>query len=121
VGTFSVELEVGNAAREQFVRVEAVVDTGAIYTMLPEDLLDSLGVQRLESDIFELADDSLVEYAIGSATLRLQGRTLPAPVVFARPENTPLLGATTLEIFRLVADPVNEQLMPAPRIRARFI
>ena len=37
-----------------------------------------------------------------------------------RPNNTPLLGATTLEIFRLVADPVNEQLIPAPRIRARF-
>ena len=120
MGTFSVELEVGNPAHEEFVAVQAMVDTGAIYTMLPEDLLDRLGVARLESDIFEMADDSLVEYAIGSAAVRLQGRTLPVPVVFARPDNTPLLGATTLEIFRLIADPVNEQLMPAPRIRARM-
>ena len=120
VGTFSVELEVGNPAREEFVAVEAMVDTGAIYTMLPEDLLDRLGVARLESDVFEMADDSLVEYPIGDAVVRLQGRIRTVPVVFARPGNTPLLGATALEIFRLVADPVNGQLMPAPRIRARF-
>ncbi len=120
VGTFSVQLEVGNPSSEEFVAVEAMVDTGAIYTMLPEDVLEQLGVARLESDIFELADNSLVEYAIGSATVRIQGRALPVPVVFARPENTPLLGATTLEIFRLMADPVNQQLIPAPRIRARF-
>ena len=120
VGTFSVQLEVGNPSHEEFVAVEAMVDTGAIYTMLPEDLLDRLGVARLETDIFELADDSLVEYAIGDAIIRLRGRMRTVPVVFARPDNTPLLGATTLEIFRLVADPVNEQLIPAPRIRARF-
>jgi clan AA aspartic protease len=121
VGTFSVELEVDNPAREEFVTVEAMVDTGAIYTMLPEDLLERLGVERLESDVFELAADSLVEYPIGDAVVRLQGRMRTVPVVFARPENTPLLGATTLEIFRLVADPVNKQLIPAPRIRARSL
>lgn len=120
VGTFSVEIEVGNPSREEFVAVEALVDTGAIYTMLPEDLLDRLGVPRLETDIFELADDSLVEYPVGDAVVRLQGRMRTVPVVFTRPENTLLLGATTLEIFRLVADPVNERLAPAPRIRARF-
>ncbi len=120
VGTFSVEIEVGNPSREEFVAVEALVDTGAIYTMLPEDLLDRLGVPRLETDIFELADDSLVEYPVGDAVVRLQGRMRTVPVVFTRPENTPLLGATTLEIFGLVADPVNERLAPAPRIRARF-
>ena len=120
VGTFTVEIEVGNPSREEFVAVEALVDTGAIYNMLPEDLLDRLGVPRLETDVFELADDSLVEYWIGSASVRIQERTLPVPVVFARPDNTPLLGATTLEIFRLVADPVNERLAPAPRIRVRF-
>ena len=120
MGTFSVELEVGNPAREEFVAVQAMVDTGAIYTMLPEDLLDNLGVPRLETDIFGLADDSFVEYPIGDAVVRLQGRVRTVPVVFCRPENTPLLGATTLEIFRLLADPVNEQLIPAPPIRARF-
>ena len=120
MGVFSVDLEVGSPVREQFVSVQAMVDTGAIYTMLPEDLLDYLGVKRLESDIFELADDRPVEYWIGSATVRLQERQLPVPVIFTNPGNTPLVGATTLDILRLIVDPVNQHLIPAPRIRARM-
>ncbi len=121
MGVFSVELEVGSAGREEFVAVQALVDTGAIYTMLPEDLLDGLGVERLDTDIFELADDSLVEYPIGGAVVRLMGRVRPVPVVLARPGNTPLLGATTLEILRLIVDPVEERLVPAPPVRARMV
>ena len=120
MGVFGVELEVGNTAGDQYVAVQALVDTGAIYTMLPEDLLDRLEVKRLQSDVFEIADDSLVEYWIGSTMVRLQGRELPVPVVFARVGNTPLVGATTLQILRLVVDPVTERLVPAAPVRARM-
>lgn len=44
MGVFSVELAVGNPAREEFIAVKALVDTGAVYTMLPEDLLDRLAI-----------------------------------------------------------------------------
>ena len=121
MGVFSVEIEVGNLAREEFISVEAMVDTEAIYTMVPEDLLERLGVQRLESDLFQLADDSLVEYWIGSAVVRIQGKALPVPVVFARPENTPLLGATALEILRFIVDPIEQRLVSAPPIKARAV
>ena len=120
MGVFRVELEVGSLGREEFVAVQALVDTGAIYTMLPEDLLDGLGVERLDTDIFELADDRLVEYSIGGALVRLMGRALPVPVVFDRVGNTPLVGATTLQILRLVVDPVAERLVPAAPVRARM-
>ncbi len=121
VGVFRVELAVGSPGREEFVAVQALVDTGAIYTMLPEDLLDGLGVPRLETDVFELADDSLVEYPLGDAVVRLLGRLRTAPVVFARPGSTPLVGATTLQILRLVVVLVAERLAPAPPVRARMV
>ena len=117
---FRVELEVGSSVRGEFVTVQVLVGAGAIYTMLPEDLLDGLEVPRLETDVFELADDRLVEYSIGGALVRLMGRALPVPVVFARVGNTPLVGATTLGILRLVVDPVEERLLPAPQIRAQM-
>ena len=120
MGVFSVELEVGGPGREEFVAVQALVDTGAIYTMLLEDLLDGLGVPRLETDVFELADDRLVEYLLGDAVVRWQGRMRTVPVVFARPGSTPLVGATTLGILRLIVDPVEERLILAPPIRARM-
>ena len=114
-------MEVRHATRDEFVTVEALVDTGAIYTMLPEDLLERLGIERVETDVFQLADDSLVEYWIGDARIRLQNRMLSVPVVFARPGNTPLIGATTLEILRLIVDPLQQRLTPAPPIKARPI
>ena len=117
---FRVELEVGNTAGDQYIAVQALVGAGAIYTMLPEDLLDGLGVPRLDTDVFELADDSLVEYPLGDVVVRLQGRMRTVPVVFARSGNTPLVGATTLEILRLIVDPVEERLVPAPPVRARM-
>ena len=117
MGAFRVELEVSNTAGDQYIAVQALVDTGAIYTML---LLDRLGVERLDTDIFELADDSLVEYSIGGALVRLMGRALPVPVVFARVGNTPLVGATTLQILRLIVDPVAKRLVPAPPVRERM-
>ena len=119
MGVFRVELEVCNAEREEFVSVEAMVDTGATYTMFPEDLLGRLGVEPLESDVFELADESLVEYQVGDVVIRLQGRMRTAPVVFVRPGAKPLIGATTLEIFRLAVDPVHKRLIRARQIQAR--
>ena len=120
MGVFRVALEVGSPAGDQYVAVQALVDTWAIYTMLPEDLLDLLEVKRLQSDVFEMADDSLGEYWIGSTTVRLQGSELPVPVVFARPGSTPLVGATTLQLLRLIVDPVETRLLPAPPVRARM-
>ena len=35
MGTFSVEIEIGDAAGERWETVEALVDTGASYTWLP--------------------------------------------------------------------------------------
>ncbi len=119
VGVFSAAVEVRHKSRDEFVSVEALVDTGAIYTMLPEDLLEPLGIERLDSDIFEPANGNLVEYAIEDAIVRPGGRTRTAPVVFDRPGNTPLLGATTLELLRLLEDPIEQRLIPTPPIKAR--
>ncbi len=74
MGTFSVPIEVGNILGERFVGVDAVVDTGSTYTCLPGSVLSGLGVSVSERRPFELADDRIVEYAIGDARLRLDGR-----------------------------------------------
>jgi predicted aspartyl protease len=44
VGTFQVQLEVAGPARDRFEPVEALVDTGSTYTVLPKQLLHELGV-----------------------------------------------------------------------------
>ena len=121
MGVFSVQLEVSNLAGHEFVSVEATVDTGSSYTVMGEDLLTSLGIWPQEQRPFQLGDGSMVEYDMGEARLRLEGRELTSPVVFGPPGVSPLLGAVSLQIFGLIADSANERLIPMPPIRVRPI
>ena len=117
MGTFYVTIQVADRFRERYVNVDAMVDTGSTYTSLPETLLEELGIEREETDVFELADNRLVEYDMGETRVRLEGRELTVPVIFAADGALPLVGMTTLEILRLGIDPVAEALVPVTAFR----
>ncbi len=114
MGTFEVSLQVADPSGRQFIEIEALVDTGATHTLLPGDMVERLGIEAIERISFQLADERTVEYEVGEARIRLDGRERTSLVVFG-PEGTgPLLGATTLELFNLAVDPVGRRLMPVP-------
>lgn len=112
MGTFFVALQVGDIAGEQFVQVEALVDTGSSDTVLPQEMLERLGITAVDRFAYSLADETVVEYDVGEARLRLDGRERTTQVVFGPEGVTPLLGATTLQLFHLGVDPLQEQLVP---------
>ena len=112
MGTFTVEIEVGDAPGDQFETVEALVDTGATYTMIPASLLNRLGVVPVAQMNFILADGQRIARDVGEASLRILGSTFHSPVVFANEDSNVLLGAVTLQIFGLGVDPLNERLVP---------
>ena len=100
----------------QFVRVDALVDMGATYIVLSTDVLGPLGIEPIETVPFQLADDRIVEYEVGEARVRLDGRQRTTLVVFGPDGASPLLGATTLQLFNLAVDPTREQLVPVPAL-----
>lgn len=112
MGTFTVMLGVGDPQGRRYEEVEAMVDSGAAYTVLPASILEGLGVEPHEDRGFVLADGHRVERGFGRTWLRLNGRQDMSPVVFWDENSTPLLGAVTLEIFGLSIDPVNARLVP---------
>ena len=112
MGTFSVGIQVGGLSDGQFVPVEALVDTGSSDTVLPRDLLEGLGITVVGRFTYTLADETIVEYDVGEARVRLDGRERTTQVVFGPEGVTPLLGATTLQLFHLGVDPLQEQLVP---------
>ncbi len=116
MGTFTVPLQVGDLAEQQFIPVEALVDAGVAYTSIPENTLNELNIEIRESRSFELADDRVVEYPIGYARIRLEDREIIAPVVFAPQGTGALLGATTLETASLAVDPIHQRLIPVPAL-----
>jgi aspartyl protease family protein len=114
MGSFRVRVEVGNPAGERFVSIQALVETGAAYTWIPRDLLDRLGVAPEEAWPFVLADGRELQYPVALTQIKVGSRARPTIVVFGDPGTEPLLGAFTLEGFRLAADPVNHRLIAVP-------
>ena len=113
MGTFSVPVRLEGPTGHT-IEVEALVDTGATHSLLPGHLLARLGVQRIERVAFHLADESTVDYDVGEIRFRLDGRERTTSVIFGPEGASPLLGATTLELFNLAVDPVSRQLVSVP-------
>ena len=114
MGHFRVALQVGNRAGERFEPIEALVDTGATYTWIPQDVLTRLGVTPEEEWPFVLADGREVRYPVAWMLMRIGERTQPTIIVFGEPGSEPILGVFALEGFRLTADPVNRRLISVP-------
>lgn len=112
MGTFTVGLQLGNLDGREYIDLEALVDTGATYTVLPSDVLDQLGIAKEGQRSLELGDDRIVDYPIGYARMRLNGGEAIVLVVFGPEGVDPLLGATALEHFSLAVDPVHQRLVP---------
>ena len=112
MGTFRVELEIGDPSGERFEQVDALVDSGATYTFVPGSLLRELGVEPHRTMSLQMADGTRIQRDFGRAWLKLDGEREVSPVIFGDEGVTPLLGAVTLEIFGLGIDPVNTRLVP---------
>ena len=112
MGTFRVEIEVGDPGGRRYEVVEALVDSGATYTTLPASMLRRLGVAPISASTFALADGRRTRKEIGQTPVRLNGEQYIVPVVFGDEGIQPILGAVTLEIFRLGIDPVKMRLVP---------
>ena len=94
--------------------VEALVDTGAMFSIVPAPILDDLGVESQRSGSFELADGSFRDYRIGETILRVEGEEVHSVVVFGDEDMGPILGAYTLERIGLAVDPSRKRLFRVP-------
>ncbi len=116
MGTFKARIGISNGNGGTPHWVEADVDTGSTYTVLPERLLrEQVGIQPTGFRTFTLADGRRARLPIGEARLYVEDDVSTSRVVFGR-ENQYLLGATTLQVFGLIADTTNHRLIPAPRL-----
>ena len=113
MGVFNWPMRLDSMDGERSLEIEAMVDTGANYTIVPAGLLKDLGVEPIDKIPLVLADGRPVEYDLGRATATINGRSIPTLVVFGEDHARALLGAYTLEGLRLTVDPANRTLIPA--------
>lgn len=113
VGTFRADFTIRNRVTGEARALNGLVDTGASYTIIPAGILDELGIERDETELFSLADGLVQELDIGRAEMDLDGRTRDVYVVFGTSQEKILLGAMALEAFALAADAKNHRLIRA--------
>ena len=119
MGLTVLKVEVGNPAKPtRTVEVEFLLDSGLIYSVVPERILKRLGITPLATEEFRLADGTTIQRKKGIALFRYGERAGGADVIFGQRDDSTLLGAFTLEALGLSLDPLRRELRPLPMVLA---
>jgi len=97
--------------------VRLLVDSGALYSVLPDSVWRALGLEATREMEFVLADGTTVVRKISHCMFAYAGIRAPSPVILGEPGDAALLGIVTLETLGLVLNPFDRTLHP---IRARL-
>ena len=100
--------------------MQFLVDTGAVYTLAPGEMLRRLGITPHRTLTLTLADGSKTTREMGGAYFEYQGTGGVAPVLFGTPGDMNLLGVTTMEAMGLMIDPLTRDLRQLPTMLAKF-
>jgi len=95
--------------------LEALVDTGAVMMMLPQDVVDTLGLDVLRKVVVTYADERREERpVVGTATVKIGNRAMNTDCVVGPPLSEPLIGQVIVEELDLVLDCQSQTLSPRP-------
>jgi len=91
-----------------------MVNSGAVYSVVPRNTLAHLDIEPEEEREFTLANGQTIKRSLGIARFEYDKHRGGAPVIFGEKGNGVLLGGTTLEAMGMALDPLKRQSMPLP-------
>ena len=93
--------------------VDGVVDTGAVTLVLPQNVVERLGLEQQGTAFVTCADERRDERPLaGPVTVRIGNRAMVTHCVVGPPLGEPLIGQVVLETLDLIADCTNRTLTP---------
>ena len=102
MGRTVLKVKVGNPAKPKVTKeLEFLIDSGAVYSVVPAAVLRKLGIKPLSTQEFRLADGSAIRRKKGIALFKYQDKVGGADVIFGEKGDSLLLGAFTLEALGL--------------------
>ena len=99
----------GTAGKET---VRFLIDSGATYSLLPQEVWKKIGLTAKRTLEFTLADGTIITRGVSECYLVLPQGEGHTPVVLGEESDEALLGVVTLEILGLVFNPFNRTLQP---------
>ena len=121
---FKKKVRVSNSKNpDQSFEEEFWIDTAALYSFVPEDCLERIGVEPSGKRNLILADGRHEARLLGFCNLQIEGLegSIPCPVIFAPKGSLFLLGATALENFGVAVDPIQKRLKPTLAVIGGFL
>ena len=119
MGVFTVPVTLSHPDHpDRRLTLDLIVDTGAIYTLLPAEIVQQLGLQTPRQRRVTIANGEQVSYPVGVVDVGLNDEEWPTLFFAGPPGCLGLLGAITLEGFGLAPDLVNKRLVPVVGILA---
>jgi len=92
--------------------VRFLVDSGAIYSVLPAKIWRALRLRAERKVEFTLADGTPIERGVSECRFEIHGKAATSPVVLGVERDGALLGAVTLETLGLMLNPLTREILP---------
>ena len=117
MGLTHVEVIIANPANPRKTKkLSLLVDSRAVYSVVPKTVLGHLGVKPHSTKTFTLADGSEIKRKVGDAVFKLNGHQGASPVIFGEKGDSTVFGTISLEALGLILDPIRRELRPFPMV-----
>ena len=115
MGLTYVNVSIANPINpKRLKRKKLLADSGALYSIIPKQILRSIRIRPYATETFTLADGSTITREVGAVFLGINGRKAPSPVIFGEKNDGALLGVIALESLGFTIDPRTGKLKPTP-------
>jgi predicted aspartyl protease len=119
MGLTVLNLEVANPNEpERSEPLEFLIDSGAVYSVVPRPVLEHLGIRPIIQRSFRLPNGQQVQRETGVAIFKCGEKAGGAEVIFGEQDDSTLLGAFTLGALGWALDPFQRKLLPLPMMLA---
>ena len=110
MGFIHIDVDVSNPASPDVSEsVQVLVDTDAMLSILPAEMLDRLGVQRMGKRRIRSSNGMLV-LDTGIVTIRYCGDIAGTTAAFGAEDTPPIIGLVAITSLGYEVDPVNRRL-----------
>lgn len=117
MGLTHVRVSMSNPGKpRRSATIQLMVDSGALYSVVPATTLRRLGIEPHGSRTFILADGTEIKRKMGAATFRVGKNSGTSSVIFGERDDAALLGIVSLEDLGLMLDPLKRVLRPLPMV-----
>jgi len=104
-----IRVKITLEGRRKSMKMLALVDTGASFSVIPQEAARRLELSPMKSYTVELANGRIERLPATTVGVRLDGRSAPVTALIS-PRGEMLLGAETLEVLDISVDPKRRRL-----------